>query len=328
MAEEQPDLAAEARPKSRRGKAKARPESGRDEPEGGSSWRTDVDIPEASTARLEQQQHIKERKKPRKLEVRSVVIEEPVITLDTRVDRLERQFQALSSRVDNVEVRQVRRTTASSSYRRSSSASTRATSGPRHRPRPKSSLTTTTTSNANGPSLADQLRESHRLRKTSRRHQRQPPTADDTIEEVPRSALTTTTTNSATRQVALTGQYNIPLPASLTAQDIQNLRSGLTAAGSIARSLAGVLTARGDGSGTATPTPRGGGAAAAAVNTTAAGPDDQSAGSGGGVDGGGNATSSPPAGNRQPEGTSTHHTPTNTSPCSFAFPECAQLTHL
>jgi hypothetical protein len=204
---------ADTRPASRRGKARPRNEN-----------------VVGAIAGPSTEQQAKEKKKPRKLERRSVVLQEPVITLDTRVERLERQFAGLSSRVDAVEVRQVRRPTAST-YRRSSSTSVRATSAARARPRAKAPKHSTGDSLIPRPSLADQLRESQRLRRT---HQRRLSGENNEIEEVPQSALLST---SEARQVALTGQYNIPLPANLSTEDILNIRSGLTAAGSIVRNL-------------------------------------------------------------------------------------------
>ncbi len=240
MAEEQPGLTLqETRPVSRRGKGKVKATT--NDEVGSNIMNQDAGAAEASTSRTKQQ--TKERKKPRKLERRSVVIEEPVVTLDTRVEFLENQMQALSTRMDTIEVRQVRRPTASF-YRRSSSNSTRTTSTVRPRkritsPRPHSG-------NIPRPSLAEQLRESQHLRRTAQRHK-----SSESIEEVPHSSLTTA---SASRQVALTGQYNIPLPSNLSTEDILNLKSGMAAAGSIARSLANALTTnREPGSGTSSP---------------------------------------------------------------------------
>jgi hypothetical protein len=293
MAEELPDPSLqEARPVSRRGKGKAKTTT--NDEAGLHIMNQDVGAAEASTSRTEQQ--TKERKKPRKLERRSVVIEEPAVTLDTRVEFLENQMQALSTRMDTVEVRQVRRPIASS-YRRSSSNSTRAASSARPRkritsPRPHSG-------NIPRPSLAEQLRESQRLRRTAQRHK-----SNESIEEVPRSSLTTA---SASRQVALTGQYNIPLPSNLSTEDILNLKSGMAAAGSIARSLASALTTnREPGSGTSSPrrTDVGGSRPAAATGykdpSVEHGEEDKENIAG---ESGGNSTSSAPhVGNRQPEG--------------------------
>ena len=208
------------------------------------------------------EQQAKEKKKPRKLERRNVVLEEPTITLDTRVERLERQFASLSSRVDAVEVRQVRRPTAAT-YRRSSSTSTRATSAGRARPRGSTPRYASGTTNPARPTLADQLRESQRLRKTHQRRQSGGETGS--IEEIPRSALST----PENRHVALTGQYNIPLPTNLSPEDIMNIRTGLTAAGSIARSLANAWTTptqETGTSGTATPRATGAGASRSVVH--------------------------------------------------------------
>ncbi|KIW09239.1 uncharacterized protein PV09_00165 [Verruconis gallopava] len=311
MAEEIYGQVPEARVTPRRGKAKAVMEV--IDEGGASAQQQDGATIESTTNRNEKgETQAKERRKPRKLERRSVVLEEPVVTLDTRVERLERQFQALSSRVDAVEDRQMRRPTTMT-YRRSSSTSTRATSAPRARRRtaaPQPGAAAAASSMGPRPSLADQLRESQRLRRIAQRQRR-----GETIEEVPRADLTSSL--ERTRQVALAGQYRIPLPSSLTAEDVLNLKNGLNAAGSIARSLASALTSSRDG-GSGTATPR---VSTATVSTagpsrshrettrSAAGPADGKGdsrntnlpgGSASSAAAQGNASSSP--GNRQPEG--------------------------
>lgn len=300
MAEEPLETSFEGRPVSRRSKAKARAEN-LEEQSG------------MNEAGPSAEQQAKEKKKPRKLERRNVVLQEPTKTLDTRVETLERQFASLSSRVDAVEVRQVRRPTAAT-YRRSSSTSTRATSAGRARPRGSTPRSTPVR-----PTLADQLRESQRLRKS---HQRRKSGENDSIEEIPRSALTT----PQSRQVALTGQYNIPLPTNLSPEDILNIKSGLTAAGSIARSLANAWTTptqtqEAGTSGTTTPRGSGAGASRSVVHArsggakaqhdsagdrqeqAARGDDDKENVFDAAVSGGNVSSSGGGVGNAQPEGT-------------------------
>lgn len=249
MADQLPDSPPDERPKSRRRKSKAKA----DEVEAGPSNSQDHEAQraEASTANAETAEPPKAKKKPRKLERRSVQLQVPVATLDTRVERLETQFEVLNARVEAVENKQTRRVPVS--YRRASSTSTRATTASRTAPGRRGSTPRPAPRQAR-PSLAEQLRQSQQLRKSAQKGT----SDDDAVEEIERGNLSSL--QARQRQVALTGQYNIPLPANLSAEDIQNLKSGLTAAGSIARSLASVLTShpqsrnQGAGSGTATPT--------------------------------------------------------------------------
>lgn len=199
------------------------------------------ELPPTTSDNLSRDQ-ARERKKPRKLERRSVQIEEltpitPIDTLDTRVSDLENQLQNLTTRVTQIETRPTTSRRTYTASRRTSSRSTArghtAASASAQRP----STNSPSTQRQPRPSLADQLRQSHQRRTTL---------SSDAIEEIPRTALTTTD-----KQVALTGNYAIPLPAHLTTADIITLKSGLTAAGTIARTLLGTTLSpdsRGSGS--------------------------------------------------------------------------------
>ncbi|PSN66099.1 hypothetical protein BS50DRAFT_574559 [Corynespora cassiicola Philippines] len=60
----------------------------------------------------------------------------------------------------------------------------------------------------------------------------------DFVEEIPRGGVGyEDTTGSEDRQVTLTGNYRIPLPANVSMNDVKNIQSGVTAAHNVARSF-------------------------------------------------------------------------------------------
>jgi hypothetical protein len=61
---------------------------------------------------------------------------------------------------------------------------------------------------------------------------------DDDVEEIPRDDYTPgTQTKAGGKQVTLTGNYRIPLPASVSMTDVKNIQSGVSAAQNVAKSF-------------------------------------------------------------------------------------------
>jgi hypothetical protein len=58
---------------------------------------------------------------------------------------------------------------------------------------------------------------------------------DDDVEDIPRESTTSGTTNG--RHVTLSGSYRIPLPASVSVDDVKHIQSGVSAAQNVARSF-------------------------------------------------------------------------------------------
>jgi len=87
--------------------------------------------------------------------------------------------------------------------------------------------------------------------------------ADDAdVEEIPRAALPSARPESS-RTVSLTGNYKIPLPSTLSTDDVRAIKEGVFAAGSIAKEITAALrgshsadVASEDGAGPGTETPR------------------------------------------------------------------------
>lgn len=71
------------------------------------------------------------------------------------------------------------------------------------------------------------------------RAKRSPASADtEYVEEIPRGEPgVVDTVNTGDRQVTLSGSYRIPLPASVSMEDVKNIQSGVSAAQSVARSF-------------------------------------------------------------------------------------------
>ncbi|KAF2252176.1 hypothetical protein BU26DRAFT_516865 [Trematosphaeria pertusa] len=64
-------------------------------------------------------------------------------------------------------------------------------------------------------------------------------TSEETVEEIPRSGIGATddTVHTGDRQVTLTGNYRIPLPAAVSMSDVKSIQSGVSAAQNVAKSF-------------------------------------------------------------------------------------------
>lgn len=155
-------------------------------------------------------------------------------SIDVRVNRLESQVHALSRRLDSTTL-EIGRLQASSP--RSSTFPDDITAPPQRSTIP--------------PVQADILRNAQTA--TANLERVNPsfprgastaliptPTADDEIEDIPRPDLPTSSTTERplqARTVSLTGNYKIPLPSTLSTDDVRAIKDGVYAAGSIAKEI-------------------------------------------------------------------------------------------
>jgi hypothetical protein len=180
----------------------------------------------------------KERKKPRKL-VRTTPSSPTVpksqgeqsnnpdsaeVSLETRVQKLELQYDSISKRLDT-NAREIGRL----------QAATRS-------PKPAGKITTDTAYNS--PSTHQETLQNtiSSLERGSRRHKGEVVEEDDDIETIPRLDGGPV---AEQRSVALTGNYKIPLPSTLSTDDVKAIQSGIAAAGSVAREITAAIRTNG-----------------------------------------------------------------------------------
>ena len=84
--------------------------------------------------------------------------------------------------------------------------------------------------------IARQDLASYAPRRT-RRARASAPDGDDDVEEIPRDFDAGSSTDKGNRQVTLTGNYRIPLPASVSMEDVKSIQSGVSAAQNVAKNF-------------------------------------------------------------------------------------------
>jgi hypothetical protein len=180
----------------------------------------------------------KERKKPRKL-VRSSPSSQTVpktqaentnatepadVSLETRLQRLEQKYHGINKRLDT-NAREIGRLQASTKSSK-----------------PAGKLNTDTTYNSPGAHQETLQNTISSLDGPNRRHKGELIEEDDDIETIPRLDGGPV---AEQRSVALTGNYKIPLPSTLSTEDVKAIQSGIAAAGSVAREITAAIRTNG-----------------------------------------------------------------------------------
>jgi hypothetical protein len=181
---------------------------------------------------------VKERKKPRKL-VRSTPSSPTVAKtqgeqtnasdsadtlLETRLQKLEQQYNNINKRLDT-NAREIGRLQAS-------------TKPPKPAGKSQTDAADISTNTYQEPSQ----NTISSLERTSRRQKDEVVEEDDDIETIPRLDGGPV---AEQRSVALTGNYKIPLPSTLSTEDVKAIQSGIAAAGSVAREITAAIRTNG-----------------------------------------------------------------------------------
>lgn len=201
--------------------------------------------PTASRTNSDSLQEPKAKKKPRKLAIRnakasytpsplakdnSIAVDRKESSLDLRVSTLESEYRKLHKRTNSntVEIGKLQAST-----RTAPDISTRDRPQEKQDPNPERQEIRQLQVDPTSPSV-DQDRIS-----TPKELDRVEELSDEEVEKIPRStAPAIGEPTEQTKSVALKGSYKIPLPSTLSTEDVRAVQSGLAAASTVAREIA------------------------------------------------------------------------------------------
>jgi len=213
-------------------------------------------INEMSTpANSDPPQETKVKRKPRKLVLRnpqastsllalvddkSTGVETKEISLDSRVSVLEQEYRKLNKRTnsntsDISKLQATARLTPETGVPKQESSSTRVKASSQQQEVQQSNPATHLNRNSKDP-LPTELKRVEEL-------------SEEEIETIPRSEQPAVGDRAdENRSVALKGSYKIPLPSTLSTDDVRAVQSGLAAASTVAREIATAMRGGGSGS--------------------------------------------------------------------------------